>query len=128
VRSWPPGSMSRRRSSGRSVAFGLLAGTQDDATVVLQALSGEIWGRTRNGAAVPVVEAYGRGLRRGERGIEFYALVAPDREWGMRPYWTIPGAHFRVEQDAGGREVGKLQVAFVRITQDLLDAAAVINR
>ncbi|WP_027005839.1 hypothetical protein [Conexibacter woesei] len=102
--------------------------SQDDATAVLQALSGEIWGRMRNGVAMPAVEAYGRGLRSGERGIEFYALTAPDREWGMRPYWTVPGSHFRIERDADGREVGKLQVAFVRITQDLLDAAAVINR
>lgn len=98
---------------------------QGDATAVLQALSGEIWGKTRNGVESPAVEAFGRGLRADEAGIEFYALSPPDVVSGPRPYWRNAGNHFRIERDAEGREIGKLQVAFVRITQDLFDA---VNR
>jgi hypothetical protein len=94
---------------------------QTAATVVKQALSGEIWGETPRYGATPAVQAYGRGLRPGESGIEFYAFAPPDTRWGS-PYWRTENEHLAIEK-AGGRAVAKLRVAFVRITQDLLDAA-----
>ena len=60
----------------------LAPGVQDDETVVLQILSGEVWGKPASWGGSPQVKAYHGPL--------------PDVE-----------------------EVAKLQVAFVRITQDL---------
>jgi hypothetical protein len=96
---------------------------QNTATAVRQALSGEVWGATANGEARPVVQAHGRALREGESGIEFYAFAPPDDRYGPRPYWGTPGEHLTIEQQDDGREVAKLRVAFVKITQDVLNAA-----
>jgi hypothetical protein len=93
---------------------------QSPATAVPQALSGEVWGEIPRYGETAAVQAHGRALRDGESGIEFYALAPPDTRWGP-PYWRRAGEHLVVEED-GGRPVAKLRVAFVRITQDLLDA------
>jgi hypothetical protein len=95
---------------------------QSAATAVLQALSGEVWGEVPRDGLRPAVQAHGRALRARESGIEFWAFQAPDTRFGPRPYWLTPGPSLVVEHD-GGREVAKLQVAFVRVTQDLLHAA-----
>lgn len=102
-------------------------GTQDMLTVVKQALSGEVWGMKVNGLVSPVVEAYGGPLKPDERGIEFYAFARPSSRWG-RPKWLVAGPALRIDTDAEGREIAKLQVAFVKITQELLDAATEPNR
>jgi hypothetical protein len=96
---------------------------QNALTAVEQALSGEVWGKKVNGIWSPVVEAFGGCLRDGDTGIEFYALARPESAWG-RPKWQTVGPRLRVEVDTDGRDVAKLQVAFVKITQDLLDAIA----
>jgi hypothetical protein len=96
---------------------------QDAETVVLQALSGEIWGEAPRTGVRPTVQAYARLLRAGERGIEFWAFQAPDTLSGPRPAWRTPGPHLAIESE-DGREVAKLRVAFVRISQDLLHASA----
>lgn len=93
------------------------------ADAVKQALSGEIWGAVPNWGGSPQVQAYGRGLRPDETGIEFWARQAPDTRHGPRPYWLRPGPHLRIEHD-NGRDLAKLRVAFVRISQDVLHAAA----
>jgi hypothetical protein len=92
---------------------------QSARTAVAQALSGEIWGEIPQHGVRPAVQAYGRPLRGGESGIEFWAFAAPDTRFGPRPYWQRPGPHLVVEHE-DGREVAKLRVAFVRVTQDLL--------
>jgi hypothetical protein len=99
---------------------------QDLATAVKQVLSGELWGAVSNRLAKAEVQAYGRPLAEGESGIEFYALTAPDARWGPRPCWAVPGPHLVVDKQPDGREVARLRVAFVRITQDVLHAAASI--
>jgi hypothetical protein len=100
---------------------------QDAATAVKQALSGEVWGLTAFGLSRPEVQAHGRALNDGESGIEFYALAPPDSRYGPRPYWITPGEHLTVGRLDDGREVAKLRVAFVKITQDVLDAAIKIS-
>jgi hypothetical protein len=42
--------------------------------------------------------------------------------------WSTAGAHLTVERDADGREIAKLRVAFVRITQELLDVLGTTTR
>jgi hypothetical protein len=95
----------------------------DAETVVLQALSGEIWGEAPRVGFRPSVKAYARPLRPGESGIEFWAFQAPDTLFGPRPNWRTPGPHLAIGSE-DGREVAKLRVAFVRISQDLLHASA----
>jgi hypothetical protein len=95
---------------------------QDAATVVLQILSGEIWGEAPRAGFRPTVQAYARPLRKGERGIEFWAFQAPDTLSGPRPAWRTPGPHLAIESE-DGREVAKLRVAFVRISQGLFHAS-----
>lgn len=92
-------------------------------TAVAQALSGEVWGEVPRHGITPTVEAYPGALREGESGIEFWAFQAPDTRYGPRPRWFRAGAFLTIEED-GGREVAKLDVAFVKITQDLLEEAA----
>ncbi|HET6509633.1 MAG TPA: hypothetical protein VFG42_22740 [Baekduia sp.] len=98
---------------------------QDANTVVLQVLSGEIWGEEARAGDGPTVQAYARPLRAGERGIEFWAFQAPDTLFGPRPSWRTPGSHLVIESE-GGREVAKLRVAFVRVSQDLLHASTAL--
>lgn len=92
---------------------------QNARTTVAQALSGEIWGEVPRFGVRPAVQAYARPLRAGESGIEFWAFEAPSTRFGPRPYWSLPGPHLIVELKCG-REIAKLRVAFVRVTQDLL--------
>lgn len=96
---------------------------QTARTAVEQALSGEIWGEVPRHGITPTVEAYPGELKDGESGIEFWAFGRPDTRFGPRPRWFQAGAFLTIEED-GGREVAKLLVAFVRITQDLLEEAA----
>jgi hypothetical protein len=92
---------------------------QDAATAVRQILSGEVWGRVPRNRLWPTVQAYGRPLRPGESGIEFWSFQPPDGHFGPRPQWHRPGAHLWIET-VDGREVAMMRVAFTRITQDLL--------
>lgn len=71
----------------------------------------------------PTVEAYPGALESGESGIEFWAFERPDTRYGPRPRWFRSGAFLVVEPD-DGRDVAKLKVAFVKITQDLLEEAS----
>jgi hypothetical protein len=104
------------------------SGAQSLATAVKQVLSGEIWGETANGVARPKVEAHRGPIPEGKVGIEFYALAPPDSQFGPRPYWVRPGPNLSVEYDNDkGRDVAKLRVAFVKITQDLLHEASIAN-
>jgi hypothetical protein len=58
------------------IFFRLESSTQTSAIAVLQALSGEIWGRTPRYSFEPAVKAYaGRLMER--RGIEFTTKIAP---------------------------------------------------
>src|ERR1044072_3743517 len=90
---------------------------------IVQALSGEVWGEVPRNGFSPAVQAYPGALRDGESGIEFWAFAPPDTRFAPQPRWFRAGAFLAIEQD-GGREVAKLKVAFVRITQDLLEEAA----
>lgn len=101
-------------------------GGQTTKTAVLQALSGEVWGAAPRYGDTPQVQAFAaRALKDGESGIEFWSFQPPDTRFGPAPYWLTPGDHLRVEHDPGaGRELAKLRVAFIRITQDLLAEAA----
>jgi hypothetical protein len=95
----------------------LAPGVQDAETVVRQALSGEVWGRAPSWGGSPAVKAYRGGLARGDRGIEFWSFQAPNTPVGSRIYWRERGPFVAVD---AASETAKLQVAFVRITQDLL--------
>jgi hypothetical protein len=90
---------------------------------VLQALSGEVWGEVPRYGLTPTVEAYPGRLQTGATGIEFWAFQRPDTRYGPRPRWFRAGPALRLEFD-DGRDVAKLHVAFVLITQDLLEEAA----
>lgn len=92
---------------------------QDAATAVKQMLSGEIWGRAARHGVRAAVQAYGRPLRLGERGVEFWSFQPPNERFGPRPSWYKPGPHLRIET-IDGREVAMMRVAFTRISQELL--------
>ena len=65
--------------------------TQSDATAKLQVQSQEIWGRPRRGSDIPQVQSYVGPLPPGERGIEFYTHVPPDRDVAPgQARWTGP--------------------------------------
>ena len=96
---------------------------QTARAAVDQALSGEVWGEVPRYGMTPTVQAYPGALRAGETGIEFWAFGPPDTRYGPQPRWFRAGAFLTIEED-GDREVAKLKVAFVRITQDLLEEAA----
>jgi len=96
-------------------------GGQRLADAVKQALSGEIWGAVPGWGGSPQVQAYGRGLRPDETASSSGPARRPTPH-GPRPYWLRPGPHLRVEQE-NGRDLAKLRVAFVRISQDILLAA-----
>jgi len=95
----------------------LAPGVQDAATVVLQVLSGEIWGRPASWGGSPAVKAHRGALPAGIAGIEFWAFQAPDTPWGPRMYWREPGEFVSAARQA---DTVVLKVAFVRITQDLI--------
>jgi hypothetical protein len=95
----------------------LAANVQDAATVVLQLLSGEIWGRTPRYGLSPAVQAYNGPLPDGRSGIEFWAFQAPDSPWGPRIHWRTLGEFVMA---APQPDTVRLKVAFVRITQDLI--------
>jgi hypothetical protein len=96
---------------------------QTDWAAVQQALSGEVWGEVPRNGYTPTVEAYPGALEPGESGIEFWAFGRPDTRYGPRPRWFRSGPFLVVEPD-DGRDVAKLKVAFVKITQDLLEEAS----
>jgi hypothetical protein len=90
---------------------------QDAETVVRQVLSGEIWGRTARNGLSPAVKAYHGALPDGSSGIEFWAFQAPDSPFGPRAFWRTHGEFVSAAPEP---DTLRLQVAFVRITQDLL--------
>lgn len=90
---------------------------QDAETVVKQLLSGEIWGRPARWGYSPTVKAYAGALTAGESGIEFWSFQRPASPHAHRVYWRTGGRFVTIDHS---NEVAKLQVAFVRITQDLL--------
>jgi hypothetical protein len=90
---------------------------QDTETVIKQLLSGEIWGRPARWGHSPTVKAYAGALTPGETGIEFWSFQPPASPHAHRVYWRTSGRFVTIEHS---NDVAKLQVAFVRITQDLL--------
>jgi hypothetical protein len=91
---------------------------QDAPTAVRQLLSGEIWGRRSRFDLAPKVRAYRGPLRDGQRGIEFWSFQAPDHPFGPRAHWSSAGPFVTIDSTS---ETARLKVAFVRITQDLLE-------
>jgi hypothetical protein len=89
---------------------------QDADTIVKQLLSGEVWGRPPRWGGGPQVKAYRGGLPDAASGFEFWAFQAPDNQFGPRALWYSAGPYVAIEPED---EVVKLQIAFVRITQDL---------
>ncbi|HLX61738.1 MAG TPA: hypothetical protein VKX17_10695 [Planctomycetota bacterium] len=84
--------------------------TPDDAK--LQVASGEIWGRGYRGS-MPQVNAFRGSLPAGEKGIEFYTEVEPDKATvPMMARWTGPRDGVRVEDD-----FGKIKVTITWNTQ-----------
>ena len=71
--------------------------TERDAETALQIQkSGELWGRGPYGSDIPAVQAFTRP--QGEKFIEFYTSVAPDRGGSPgRPEWRGPRPGVRVE-------------------------------
>lgn len=51
----------------------------------------------------------------GESGFEFWSFAEPD-DFGPRVFWRYGGPYVAVDTE---RDVVKIQLAFVRITQDL---------
>jgi hypothetical protein len=90
---------------------------QDAETVVNQVLSGEVWGRAPSWGGSPAVKAYPGALRAGDSGIEFWAFQPPDSPAGPRAYWRTTGPFLALDE---ANDLVMLQVAFVRVTQDLL--------
>ncbi len=90
---------------------------QDAHTAVKQLLSGEIWGRPARWGHSPTVKAYAGALTPGQSGIEFWSFQAPASPHAHRVYWRTGGRFVTFDNS---NEVAKLQVAFVRVTQDLL--------
>jgi hypothetical protein len=90
---------------------------QDTETVVKQLMSGEIRGRPPSWGGSPAVKAYPGTLTPGDSGIEFWSFQAPDSPSGPRAYWRTDGPFVTIDQT---KDVARLHVAFVRITQDLL--------
>ncbi len=93
--------------------------TQDAATAVRQLLSGEVWGKCEPFGLLPKVKAYRGPLREGDSGVEFWAFQAPDHPHGPRGHWSSPSKYVTIDHET---ETAKLSVAFVRVTQDLLEA------
>lgn len=79
-------------------------------------LSGEVWGLPSGWGGSPAVKAYAGSLPKGASGVEFWAFQPPDAPHGPRSYWRTAGEFLTVDGDVA---VVKLQIAFVRITQDL---------
>jgi hypothetical protein len=95
----------------------LAPNVQDTATVVKQILSGELWGRPARWGNSPAVRAYAGTLPLGKSGIEFWSFQAPESPHPYRVYWRTRGPFVTIDS---ANEVAKLQVAFVRIAQDIL--------
>jgi hypothetical protein len=89
---------------------------QDAPTMVKQLLSGELWGRAPRSGGLPRAKAYPRRLPHGASGFEFWAFQAPDIRYGARRFWYSAGPYLAIDVS---HEVVRLQIAFVRITQDL---------
>lgn len=83
--------------------------TQTDRDALLQALGGEIWGRTPRGSAWPKVQAYLGPLPLDEAGIEFYTAAEPD-----------PGDHPTRAGWTGPRPGVRLDGEFAKITVDVV--------
>lgn len=90
---------------------------QDTETVIMQLMSGELWGYPANWGGTPAVKAYYGRLDTTDTGIEFWSFQAPEAPHAHRVYWRTSGPFVTIDDT---NEVAKLQVAFVRITQDLL--------
>lgn len=95
--------------------------TQTHETALKQLSSGEIWGKpSSHSGDVPVVQAYRGRLPAGLRGVEFLALVAPDKRYG-KPEWRTDRTDHRGtplvwhERDLEHGDVVKLRVAITRI-------------
>lgn len=93
---------------------------QDEATVVRQLLSGEIWGKRARFDLAPKVRAYQGPLREGQRGVEFWSFQSPDHPFGPRAHWSSAGPYVTIDSI---NEIVRLKIAFVRITQGLLVVA-----
>jgi len=89
---------------------------QDAPTVVKQLLSGEIWGYTPSWGGSAAAKAYAGALGEDASGIEFWTFQTPDSPQGPRVYWRTAGPFVTIDQ---AKDVVRLRVAFVRITQDL---------
>jgi hypothetical protein len=88
---------------------------QDPATVVKQVLTGELWGHAPRYGGAPCVKAYPDGLPGGASGVEFWSFAEPDIV-GPRVYWRMAKPFVLVDTV---QDVVKLELAFVKITQDL---------
>jgi hypothetical protein len=89
--------------------------TQDTATLVKQVLNGELWGGVPTWGGPPYVKAIAGALHERSSGFEFWAFQPPDSS-GPKPKWRFPGPFLVVDSQLG---IVKLQIAFVRVTQDL---------
>lgn len=90
---------------------------QDTETVLKQLMTGQIWGRPTRWGDSPAVKAYAGALQAGDTGIEFWSFQAPESPHAHRVYWRTSGPFVTIDNS---NDVAKLQVAFVRITQNLL--------
>jgi len=89
---------------------------QDEETARKQLESGEIWGRKPSWGGSAAVKAFPGSLKGTDRGIEFWSFQAPDTPAGPRIYWRSDGPFVTVD---AGSDTARLQVAFVRIRQDV---------
>jgi hypothetical protein len=95
--------------------------TQTREATLKQIGSGEIWGKPswRSGG-VPIVQAHRGRLPAGLHGVEFLALIAPDKRYG-NPEWRTDRFDLHGvpvvwhEHDAEHGDVVKLRVAITRI-------------
>jgi hypothetical protein len=99
-------------------------GSQDAATALKQVLSGEIWGKRPRWGISPAVKAYRGSLSEGDSGIEFWSFQEPDTQYGPRIHWSTEGPYVTIDDET---ETARLSVAFVRITQDIVDKSHASN-
>jgi hypothetical protein len=88
---------------------------QDTEALIRQVLTGELWGLAPRTGGDPRVKAFRGSLPDDQSGFEFWAFAAPD-DFGPRVFWRSPRRYVTVDT---GENVVKLQLAFVKITQDL---------
>jgi hypothetical protein len=89
--------------------------TQNTATLIKQVLSGELWGSVPTWGGPPYVKAIAGALDKDSSGFEFWAFQPPSNG-GPKPQWRWPGPYVVVDSQL---DIVKLQIAFVRVSQDL---------